>query len=356
MKKKSGFTLVELLVVIAIIGVLIALLLPAVQQAREAARRMSCTNQLKQVGLALHNYHDTYGALPARAGGTLTNYSRLSPWIGLLPFLEQSALYGQISSPYTNASGNSFPAFGSKPWDGNYTPWSAQVPGLLCPSDGADPVWENMGSSNYVFSIGDCVRKTENQNSTNNWTIADTRGIFAQHHYCGFQSITDGLSNTVMIGERAMGVKDSRKIIGGIAVFGTPWIGGGEDEVTPSVCGALRGAGGEYPTGTPINSSAMGGHRWVDGCVSMQGFCTILPPNAPSCFRTESDRKEGIYTASSHHPGGASACFADGSVSFIPETIDTGDLSQSPTVGGPSPYGVWGSMGSKSGGEVFERP
>jgi len=107
--KNQAFTLVELLVVIAIIGILIALLLPAVQAAREAARRSQCTNNLKQFGLANHNYHDTYKALPARRGGTSSypnpgssrshaNFDRLSPFIPLLPFYEQGAMYDQIKA------------------------------------------------------------------------------------------------------------------------------------------------------------------------------------------------------------------------------------------------------------------
>ena len=103
MDRRRGFTLVELLVVIAIIGILVALLLPAVQAAREAARRMQCTNNHKQLGLAVHNYHDTYKSLPARAGGTqgptnLDNQGWLSAWIVLLPFYEQAPMYEQITA------------------------------------------------------------------------------------------------------------------------------------------------------------------------------------------------------------------------------------------------------------------
>lgn len=341
MTKRSGFTLVELLVVIAIIGVLIALLLPAVQQAREAARRMQCTNQLKQIGLALHNYHDTYGKLPARAGGTSANSNRLSGWIGLLPFLEQKALYDQI------ASGNgTHPSFGPKPWDA-FAPFQTQVPGLICPSESAEPANPSrdrgIGSSNYAFSNGDSPRYTLTQQDQ------ESRGVFSYYNYAGFNRITDGLSNTVMIGEKALGT-DQKKVIGGIVVTGSPWVVNDQDGINPGICLALRPAGGSYPESTSFLST--NGRRWTDGTVNFQGFCTILPPNAPSCSRNASDWPEGIISSSSYHPGGANAVFCDGSVSFIPETIDTGDLSQLATKSGPSPYGVWGAMGSKSGGDM----
>src|SRR5690606_35651696 len=124
-RARSGFTLVELLVVIAIIGVLVALLLPAVQQAREAARRMQCSNNLKQMGLALHNYHDTYGSFPPRATGTTHgpngdshNNGRLNGLIPLLPFLEQGAMYDRIAT----GDGTRAP-FGPATWIG-WEPWN----------------------------------------------------------------------------------------------------------------------------------------------------------------------------------------------------------------------------------------
>ncbi|PQO41025.1 DUF1559 domain-containing protein [Blastopirellula marina] len=346
---RRGFTLVELLVVIAIIGVLIALLLPAVQQAREAARRMSCTNKLKQLGLAMHNYHDTFGRLPAMAGGTRENDARLSGWIGLLPFFEQKALYDQISS-----GNGTHPSFGPRPWN-DFAPFkTSQFDMLLCPSEPANPIFENLPSSNYAFSVGDTSLYIKGYNDAMSSAI-ESRGVFSQYNYLGFKSITDGLSNTVMLGEKALGTDGSQKIKSAYAVTGTPWVGSTFQDINPGVCYAMRGGNGQY---APSVSSfyTRGGRRWTDGTVNFQGFGTILPPNGPSCSRSGQDWKESIVSASSYHPGGVDTLFSDGSVSFVTDTIDCGDLSKTVNVSGPSPYGVWGALGSKSGGESANLP
>jgi len=347
MLRKNGFTLVELLVVIAIIGVLIALLLPAVQQAREAARRTQCNNQLKQIGLAMHNYHDTFGKLPFRSGGTgpgssddTGNDGRLSGWIGVLPFLEQKALYDQIA-----AGDATYPPFGPRPWRNGFTPWRAQIGALLCPSDASpSKPADQPGYSNYAFSIGDCSR----------WTSAgeESRGPFSYFKNAGFNSFTDGLSNTVLIGEKAIGDQGIR-IKGGVVQEASPWVGGGQDNINPNICLGYRGQNGLYQTG--LSYSNWSGRRWNDGAVSYNGFSTILPPNSPSCSKDGWDGKESITSVTSFHPGGVNILFGDGSVSFITETIDTGDLTQEAPQSGPSPYGVWGAMGSKSGGEIGTR-
>ena len=158
-RRMRGFTLVELLVVIAIIGVLVGLLLPAVQAAREAARRMSCSNNFKQIGLAIHNYHSAYKQLPKHMTGTNespanawwrasnnSNRRRLSMLVPILPFMEQQALWEQISNPNAERTDgntgaaigtpvNPWPAMGPTPDRIQYIPWFTEIPTYRCPSD-----------------------------------------------------------------------------------------------------------------------------------------------------------------------------------------------------------------------------
>ncbi|TWT39348.1 DUF1559 domain-containing protein [Blastopirellula retiformator] len=353
--KRSAFTLVELLVVIAIIGVLIALLLPAVQQAREAARRMQCSNKLKQIGLALHNYHDTFGALPARQGGTSGpadpdylqhNASRLSGWIGTLPFLEYGNLYDQIKSPQT-FGGIDFNPYGGGPWKTEYHLWRTKIEALRCPSDGAVSEASGSGFCNYAFSMGDAPRRSHH---------AMSNGMFGALSWFKFGDVTDGLSNTLAIAERTVGVDSTKIIGGGIVLAADAWSGSVTDSnahlVTPAVCAAKAGAGKRYLTG--LDTRTWPGRRWADGANPYAGsITTILAPNSPSCSSDFGwDGSAAILSANSFHPGGANGLLGDGSVHFYTETIDTGNLSVSPTNGGPSPYGVWGAIGTKSGGEA----
>src|SRR5262245_15840403 len=168
--RPSAFTLVELLVVIAIIGVLVALLLPAVQSAREAARRSQCSNSLKQFGLALHNYHDVFKVFPPRRGGTngtiandpnrvAANYDRLSAFVALLPYYEQKAMADYIAGGGKTSTGVTIPAGGPAGWysgsaSGLYDPWKTQLKMIICPSDRITPTGNNAKNS-YAFCIGD---------------------------------------------------------------------------------------------------------------------------------------------------------------------------------------------------------
>jgi prepilin-type N-terminal cleavage/methylation domain-containing protein len=198
-----GFTLVELLVVIAIIGVLVALLLPAVQAAREAARRTQCSNNLKQIALAMHNYHDTYGALPWLRGpsneGTRNtsprgNEETISGHVHILPFIEQRPLYDVILSPDT--APNTRP-YGPPRDFFDYPPWREDVTAYRCPSAPLGLNYNNnaavRGRQNYPFCLGDSI--------LDNHTRA-TRGMFYHRSSVRFRDVTDGTSNTIMVGRK----------------------------------------------------------------------------------------------------------------------------------------------------------
>jgi prepilin-type N-terminal cleavage/methylation domain-containing protein/prepilin-type processing-associated H-X9-DG protein len=355
---RRGFTLIELLVVIAIIAVLIALLLPAVQQAREAARRTQCKNNLKQLGLALHNYHDTYNYFPARRSGTCctdgdgmadSNRGRRSGFIALLPFLEQSNIYQQIEAGEPGVA----PPGGPRAWN-SWGPWNVLLPILQCPSD---PYPRAVRQQNYAFCQGDDVR---NVNST-----GERRGMFAASAGTGalfggimIGQVTDGLSNTIAMSEHLKGaagtnpanipIEQMRYTVGvatGLTGIGT----------NPGQCMALKGPNGMFAPGTGLMGKAKFGTSWQDGQYERCGFSTILPPNAPACAEGNNGNADStivIVPPSSEHSGGVQVLMGDGSVRFISDNINTGNLAAPFVTVGPSPYGVWGALGSRNGGDV----
>ncbi|MDR3110198.1 MAG: DUF1559 domain-containing protein [Planctomycetaceae bacterium] len=356
-KKFTGFTLVELLVVIAIIGVLIALLLPAVQAAREAARRMQCTNQLKQFGIALHNYHDTSGSFPAgnsRIANTTADkaWDHFTPLLMLMPFYEQNAVYELALQNPVDPSGG--------------TPWGDRLLApLLCPSESfAMNAW---GRANYLFSLGDWPDKRNDGTDAapaipnnrgafvlcygNNKKPSETGSVFmAKWH--GMNSLSDGTSNTLVFSERC--VSSRRNTIRGAYALNVASVGntvGGGAAVVPKGCADLRDGKG-YKTTVSIQKDDHFGTRWGDG-QTPSSFATILPPNSPSCNGAGLDyASRGLMSASSYHSGGVNGTIGDGSVRFISETINAGDNTKTPVTGGQSPYGAWGALGSINGGEA----
>jgi prepilin-type N-terminal cleavage/methylation domain-containing protein/prepilin-type processing-associated H-X9-DG protein len=363
-KCSRGFTLVELLVVIAIIGILIALLLPAVQAAREAARRSQCTNNLKQLGLALHNYHDVYKVFPFRKGGTAActstgtylngNCNRLSGFIPLLPYIEQQPMYEAIRAGDPNSG---ISPGGPAGWQSGWAVWNNSPDLLLCPSDNGYP--DNRGPYNsYAFSVGDQIENIRDATTV--------RGLFPYSRVYSIADILDGTSNTVAMSERVCQARSSAgHSSGGVQVAArsiehvmgiAKGIGGLRN--TPVVCrGATVTDGKYFVGGLTVNSSW--GRAWTDGQPAYVGFNTVLPPNAPSCSEDTGgwgDQVHLVLPPSSRHPGGVNVLLADGAVRFISETIDCGNLGAYQPLDGPSVYGVWGALGSKSGGESFTAP
>lgn len=326
---KRGFTLVELLVVIAIIGILIALLLPAVQAAREAARRSQCSNNLRQLGLALHSYEDAFKVFPHGAGGPVTALciNRLPEWSGLvsmLPYFEQQPLYALWTD---NDSGDVNCRWPAAWWARPET--EAKIPALLCPSDTPSPRaggQANIGQKNYFFCYGTTIQGNYDQ---------PTNGAFFCRSYRKIADIQDGTSNTIAMSERAARPSD-RRIIGNVTYAST---------MDPITCVT-------YVTGTVYDPARLltswsAGSLWAFGHPHWNAFVTVIPPNGPSCTAWTNDNlsnASGIFTASSRHPGGVQVVMCDASVRFISQTIDA--------MGGPSGFGVWGALGTRDGGET----
>ncbi|WP_164103713.1 DUF1559 domain-containing protein [Candidatus Laterigemmans baculatus] len=317
-RSRVGFTLVELLVVIAIIGVLVGLLLPAVQAAREAARRMQCSNNLKQLGLALHNYHDTYRSFPFStslkgscdksgqpAAGTVRN---ARGWPGVLPFFEQGTLADMYDS--TKAAGNydrgGFGLNGDAVASGNAAVVSQIVPTFLCPSDPGNPKITTTSSAYQISSDPSFqgaktnydFQATRHADWCTPWKsyAQNTRYMFGIDSNCKLRDVTDGTSNTVMVCETTLDVKN-----GYTAPWGySNWTATGVDvswRVGTGVCG-----NGQQDQG--INF-------WV--CCSW---------DATPCARKNSGVHADWGGPGSSHPGGIQVCRADGSVRFISETTD----------------------------------
>lgn len=304
MSRKRGFTLVELLVVIAIIGILVGLLLPAVQAAREAARRMQCSNNLKNIALACHNYHDTYKSLPtgyiAPNGSGRSNAPAWS-WSALvLPFMEQQPLYDLID-PTSNSLTNAVALHGMDAGD----PMATPVDTFRCPSSVA-PDLNNVAQYLIGSNDGLAVSNYPGVTSTRELIPGNgENGCFVYDRGVKFRDILDGTSNTLMIGERSWQYTVSRS------------------HPTASLAGSWSVGGAAMLFGTP---RSQGGRRFLAPAVGW-GLTRL---NFQGYFSTggalDERRRSGF---SSQHPGGAMFAIGDASVGLIPETIELKMISES---------------------------
>jgi prepilin-type N-terminal cleavage/methylation domain-containing protein/prepilin-type processing-associated H-X9-DG protein len=366
-RMSRGFTLVELLVVIAIIGVMVGLLLPAVQAAREAARRMQCGNNMKQLGLGLHNYHAAYDTFPAGWDGTGPNGRNGNQvLIGILPFIEQQALWEQISNPYglqldgVTPQTPPFPAMGNNPETDspNYRPWATQVSTYRCPSD---PIQlGGAGQTNYGNCYGDAIRSIGRERSGPG-TNGDShqRGVFARWTRFKFRDILDGTANTVAMAE--IGVANEARGIQGYSFPANDSSGDFRHPVHRPIACMNEARDSANPSLYAAGALIARGRRWAFGHVIYAGVTTVLPPNAPSCHRA-GDALDMAGSAGSYHQGGAHALMADGAVRFITDSIDTRNLNSPPVhgslglpAGSPSPYGLWGALGTRASKEVIDK-
>jgi len=372
-KLKLGFTLVELLVVIAIIGILVALLLPAVQAAREAARRMSCGNNLKQIALAIHNYHDAQKVFPTIRGGQLTRggtqtggpdqgfYPGCPAWFNstgwswralILPYVEQQPLYDQINFSVIRDTG-CYSGANYRPFSGTKDPNQVRIPPYECPSESWPPnlpnaptnyagIWGRTGNpfpgNVATGNTGGSVPSVKLLGIFGNVPVGCPAGGTCSGPAISMKDVVDGTANTAMIGEVYRGIpfweiNGSRARLDFTGTRCDRWI------VETGFCGADT----DVPPNTAlvIKDKATCLAQYVPtpspGNVPDNSPATMPCPDLVDWVDNHNNGNRGRRPISSLHPGGAQSGYADGSVRFVPNTVNRQ---------------VWQNTGSRFGGEA----
>jgi prepilin-type N-terminal cleavage/methylation domain-containing protein len=327
----SAFTLVELLVVIAIIGVLVALLLPAIQAAREAGRRSQCLNNVRQLALAALNYEQAHGRLPV--GRTVPK-----PWsqfVRMLPYLEQSAIYGMVDFD-ENISNAQFDSLRKQ--DMNV---------FLCPSDPEDRL-QDLGDEESQWDWGRNSYRGNSGNDVGRMTgtggpsrqVEQNNGVFVTNRWIKMADIVDGTSQTAMFSEMVRGDGDDRRV-----ELPGDWFRISEGNLTAQQVYTACLAVNPYAMNTQQTQFSKSGRNWVRGNFVTTRYNHIMPPNERSCARkdgggmlgTSFNDDGGATTASSRHGSGVNLTRVDGSSHFVSDAVQ---------------IHVWQALGSRDGGEV----
>jgi prepilin-type N-terminal cleavage/methylation domain-containing protein/prepilin-type processing-associated H-X9-DG protein len=344
--RRRGFTLIELLVVIAIIAVLIALLLPAVQAAREAARRAQCVNNMKQIGLALHNYHSIQDKFPLGASlnmyypGTYYAKQCWSAHGQLLPQMEQNAIYNAINFYFgvDTASGSTSNVV-------NTTAIYTHINAFLCPSD---PNQNSQPSPNNYFACVGTTTWFANAGNSQVATLSDhpTTGFFGYQVCYGIRDAIDGTSNTIAFAESTIGSNTGTVGQGNLGVPAasiptTALLYDASTNIVATQSGLSACDTAAQTQGTWVLSNR--GLLWAYGAMGETMFNTVALPNSTGrwtfCGHVSSTNMADYSEADSNHPGGINTLMGDGSVKFIKNSIN---------------QQTWMALGTKSNGEVID--
>ncbi len=335
-KARPSFTLMELLFVLVIIGILIGMLMPATRSVRGAARRTQCLNNVRQIGLGVLNFEDSHGHFPACVGAegiSGADSENMSGLVTILPFVEGGDLFAELAGDANR------PAL----WEAGYGPWESRNSLWMCSAMG-DPQ-DGFAPTHYAFCIGDRARSVA--------APEVLRGVFGGGLKASMGDVTDGSSNTILLGEIGRMLNGKSQGMGYAVNQPARFL----EEPAMFLAATMRS--GEVDESC-LNSESSRGGLWAEGRSGAAQFNTILPPNCPSAVVGGEMGGDGFFSVASPHPGTVGVVFADGSCHSISMEVDCGDLTAATLTeeqmkqGAPTPYGVWGALGTIAGGEVAD--